>query len=877
MFTRSLVLAVDHSRLSCIAALPEPGRTEVVDFLQYASGMISGFSSMDSASQPTPEIVMDRLVGYSSQRSKPNFTFPRQFVELTVKGVASVDDLLNVFTSESMNLDEYLKPQPNEVQSSLLPSKETANLSDHKHLITNWLRDRNRRLLWIKGKPGSGKTTLMRQLLRQTRDRSFFEDIHGYPISAVTAFFFFSRTDKKQLSPEDMVRGLLFQIFNGWPSLAEESLHKDFQGSAPTVSFLHNLSRLRRLFQDVIKRSKGQTYFLFVDAIDECESQPSSERDDTMPTLTEEPLIIALGWLDDLLNLPNVKVCIASRAWNSILDFCYRWHTDTVRLDDENTQDIKNYVETRLRGQIARHYHDDDRDVEHLALRIISSSHGLFVWARLITEQICRGLADGEPAIRLLDRVDTIPRGLAGVYEMMLSTISRRHLSDTLNILSLVASGQPPMDLVLLSLALEGHLQLDDEKSTNSSSSLKSNLRAVNERPNIQGSADFSLIRKRMTRQVIAHGGDFLEIVDGREVRFVHPTAREFVQAHLEQRPGRSAPALDLLSACIVRLKRYGLADDWEEPDSDGSRYVTDAIEYAKDIDNSNEDIPVYVRLLDELCKVSLNLYRSRRYTSTIYSPFSDQGSQQSLLSVSEGLVKVNPQRYAALLTPEQYAILLAVRNNLAKYIEAKHGQETLNLEDTHGQPLLVHALLPPSTNLPWTTPTSFWDLPEPKTVELLLRYGADPNVQLTGTGAQGGKTLWELVLEYGYHCFDETSAPFTPGPQASVRNKDRWVAIMEIFLKHNADTDAKATVYFGPRDAGQDAPSVMTTEETRLPTPKTIDVERAIRENLRAEPQYAETFRTLLNLYAQSHARKPLLSSYLKRSSLFWRRQIGR
>jgi hypothetical protein len=148
--------------------------------------------------------------------------------------------------------------------------------------------------------------------------------------------------------------------------------------------------------------------------------------------------------------------------------------------------------------------------------------------------------------------------------------------------LRLIASARPPLNLVFLSVAMEGYLQ---DVAKGSSVSLKSNLRAINENQKIQTSPDFSSIQRQTMRRVISRCSDFVEIVPSGEVRFVHLTARDFVLAYPDKGPDKFDPYINLLSACIVRLKRFGLIEDSDEAGVDGSRYITDAINYAKDAD----------------------------------------------------------------------------------------------------------------------------------------------------------------------------------------------------------------------------------------------------------------------------------------------------
>jgi hypothetical protein len=280
----------------------------------------------------------------------------------------------------------------------------------------------------------------------------------------------------------------------------------------------------------------------------------------------------------------------------------------------------------------------------------------------------------------------------------------------------------------------------------------------------------------------------------------------------------------------------------------------------------SSQDSLAYVRLFDELCTVSLSLYRARSYILRV-----TPGGSHSFQLRSKSL---STREESVPLSPEQYSGILAVKNGLTNYIWTKHGQEALEIEDSLGRSLLLHAMLPSDHQLPWIKPVGFWDLPDPNLVQLLLSYGADPNESWKSAAMMSERhSLWELVLEYGYHCFAEDLVPSRPGPQQSTRNRDRWVAIMELFLKNGAYIDADFDIIFSLKQTGDDTDSIQTVEEPQERTVrKVVNPESAIRDNLKREPQYAESFKSLLALVKNSTSRKPTMLWNRLLSGWLWR-----
>jgi hypothetical protein len=263
-FTRTLILPVDHSQLSQLSSLPAPGYAEIIGFLRAATKLGSRSSSIDSISQPLLVLTNESFIEPHTRKSRRNPLLQR-YSQLTVVGDPTSDEILAEFRAESINIDECLDPLPGEVLSSLLPSG--SGPSNGQAIISTWCRDWSDRILWIKGKPGSGKTTLMKQFIRESQKFDIFAGLRESSEAVITVPFFFSHIGKNQQSPEDMIRGLLYRIFTIQPLLAEEALREGLQSGLVMAELLHSLPKLRRVFDEVIRRSRNTLYCVFIDAL----------------------------------------------------------------------------------------------------------------------------------------------------------------------------------------------------------------------------------------------------------------------------------------------------------------------------------------------------------------------------------------------------------------------------------------------------------------------------------------------------------------------------------------------------------------------------------------------------------------------------------
>ncbi|KAJ5910336.1 hypothetical protein N7504_004979 [Penicillium tannophilum] len=119
--------------------------------------------------------------------------------------------------------------------------------------------------LWISGKPGAGKSTLMKFAYMNMKRK-----VHNQ--HAITASFFFNaRGGYLEKSVTGMYRSLLLQLLEGYPDLQAvlddpELLSLNQNGCPP-------LNILKDIFQNAIYALGERSFVCFVDALDECDEQ----------------------------------------------------------------------------------------------------------------------------------------------------------------------------------------------------------------------------------------------------------------------------------------------------------------------------------------------------------------------------------------------------------------------------------------------------------------------------------------------------------------------------------------------------------------------------------------------------------------------------
>src|ERR1700761_1030169 len=120
------------------------------------------------------------------------------------------------------------------------------------------------RLIWLKGEPGSGKSTLMKtSYLRKAE-----QDLN----TNVAAFFFDSSGTKLQKSPTGLWQSLIYQLCQQDKTVLTGMLKRYLDRVKQTVDgdWTWSLSELEEFVKDFTTLKPRPTY-IFIDALDECD------------------------------------------------------------------------------------------------------------------------------------------------------------------------------------------------------------------------------------------------------------------------------------------------------------------------------------------------------------------------------------------------------------------------------------------------------------------------------------------------------------------------------------------------------------------------------------------------------------------------------
>ncbi|KAJ5999409.1 hypothetical protein N7451_007219 [Penicillium sp. IBT 35674x] len=359
-------------------------------------------------------------------------------------------------------------------------------------------------LLWIKGKPGAGKSTLMAFLhdkLRILQDGS-----QGIQLD----FFFTARGTELQRKPLGMFRSLLNQIFDRdttvRPQVRETYEQRCRQFGYGEVKWDWPRVVLEELLAGAILTSANrQPVTIFVDALDEAGAESAQQ----LATYFHR-LVDRAG-----RKRSAVQICISCRHYPIVVSA----QAIEINVEDHNHGDISTYIEDTLAdmelgegaGQEAK---------EELVWKLIQQANRVFQWACLIMPLLKGRILEGESLDDIHCWLRGIPAELEDVYTYILNeVIEDRNREDSFSLFQWISLAERPLTVTEMRYALTA-------MNARTSTGVPRKLEKVN---------SFIESNDRMKRRIKALSGGLTEVVrDGHFeeiVQVVHQSVNDFLRA----------------------------------------------------------------------------------------------------------------------------------------------------------------------------------------------------------------------------------------------------------------------------------------------------------------------------------------------------------
>lgn len=450
--------------------------------------------------------------------------------------------------------------------------------------FTTWLESNKDEPYWITGKPGSGKSTLMKFIQSRPELKTHLIKWAGSLPLCVANYYAWSPGSTLQKSREGLIRTVLYQCLSrdGDERLLRLVARRRWtlfstllqSKKMPEWEEWELLESLDALCEEV---SQTMRLVLFVDGLDEF----------------AEPPLQTIELIRSISSRKGIKVCLASRQWSEFSD-AFDQHP-MLRMQDLTSQDITHYVDAKFHHSRGFMELKEIFPVEAAALLsdIVKKAKGVFLWLSLVVKDLLECLTEGDGLSEMRKVLDALPSDIDQLYSAIWASIKQRKVSGSAQLMALLLAAARPLDHLTLWLADGGYAQGLDLPSLTSEA--KAN------------------IAKSVARRLDSRTRGILEMASGGTVDFHHRTAMDWaakaeVASDLRTSlPTTFDPYFLLMQAEAMRVTEIRSSTRKQAPDAMGDLALR-VLNYAIRMESSPTNNPGVTQILDTFDKAMENI-----------------------------------------------------------------------------------------------------------------------------------------------------------------------------------------------------------------------------------------------------------------------------
>lgn len=294
----------------------------------------------------------------------------------------------------------------------------------------------------VTGKPGSGKSTLMKLIDQDAESRQQLETWASRTGDRLIVARFYTwkaaNAHRLQNQEEGLTRTLLHQILTAAPELTQVAFAKHPCWNPQEHRLVDHLSRSQGMSAAIrlepeeiltalesLFRVEGYRFFLLIDGMDEFEKAHKHR------AIAERVLQWGSG------DLQRAKACVSSREENA---FMGKFSADQrLRLHVVTASDIHQLVDSRLMEH--DHFREaSQHDRQDLVCKLVDKAEGVFLWVVLTIHELKILMDDCQSFRGLLQEVDRIPNEMEDFLREILSRIPEAYKEESRAIFSVATT-----------------------------------------------------------------------------------------------------------------------------------------------------------------------------------------------------------------------------------------------------------------------------------------------------------------------------------------------------------------------------------------------------------------------------------------------------
>ncbi|KAH8679198.1 hypothetical protein BGZ61DRAFT_508129 [Ilyonectria robusta] len=267
--------------------------------------------------------------------------------------------------------------------------------------LPDWLEGNSGLPYWITGKPGSGKSTMMKFILNHPAlDHHLQIWSQGSALYKIK-YYAWKPGFEMGTSADGLLRTLLHQMLVINPNLTPQLCPRRCSWELE-----ESFSRLLAYSQDKFH------LVLFIDGLDEFDLAP----------------VELCRKIQSISSHSTVKVCVASRPWPQFSDAFVS--SPGLQMHLLTDTDIQVFVRGHFQGVVAFQELNNmyQGGGDRLLTDIVKKAKGVFLWTALVTKTLIENLVDGSSLRHLQETLDTMPSEIESLYDAIFAAISPRLL-----------------------------------------------------------------------------------------------------------------------------------------------------------------------------------------------------------------------------------------------------------------------------------------------------------------------------------------------------------------------------------------------------------------------------------------------------------------
>ncbi|KAF4340530.1 hypothetical protein FBEOM_5568 [Fusarium beomiforme] len=271
-------------------------------------------------------------------------------------------------------------------------------------------------IYWITGKPGSGKSTLVRYLSQHPVALYHLRRWGGKKRVNTAGFFFWTSGSRQQRSQTGLLRYLLHQLLSSGPELIEKAF-PDLWGRLRQMTTKERVNfalewtvpDLQTAFHSLLDAAlPSMNICLFIDGLDEFDGDH----------------VQIINFFKDLTarhDGKSLKLCLSSRPWD-VFEKAFEKSVPNTKLQDLSYDDMYRYATDTLKAndQIRRLMRHNQDSTHSLITMVIDKANGVFLWVRLAVERMLVAFQKNSQFEVLKTTLNELPTELDDLFEKLL-------------------------------------------------------------------------------------------------------------------------------------------------------------------------------------------------------------------------------------------------------------------------------------------------------------------------------------------------------------------------------------------------------------------------------------------------------------------------